>query len=50
MLSRTNDGAPNNLTYFTVGFNVDLYDRTPGRQAGTIHWGGAPVEAYQGNL
>lgn len=50
VLLRDNDGRPRSEQSYTVGFDIATYSRTAGSQAGTVHWGGVPTGAYQGDL
>ncbi|WVF70277.1 hypothetical protein IAT40_005066 [Kwoniella sp. CBS 6097] len=49
MITADND-ATEQLGSFTVGFDINNYSTSTADQAGTVHWGAAPSESYEGEF
>ncbi|WVQ97625.1 hypothetical protein IAU59_004739 [Kwoniella sp. CBS 9459] len=50
MISADNDDGTQQVTSFTVGFEINNYSTSTSDQAGTIHWGAVPAESYEGEF
>ncbi|WVW82514.1 hypothetical protein I302_104525 [Kwoniella bestiolae CBS 10118] len=50
MIIADNDGPTEQLTSFTVGFQINNFSTNTDDLAGKIHWGAVPAGTYEGNF
>ncbi|WRT64341.1 uncharacterized protein IL334_001273 [Kwoniella shivajii] len=50
LITSDNDGSTEQLSAFTVGFQINNYSTNSDDLAGTVHWGAVPADVYEGNF